>query len=376
MNPHLSVLVTGAGSLLGQGILRALRASSLRLRIIAADPSPLSAGLYWADVAHLIPMADGSGYLRSIEAVLAQEKPDAVLIGTDVELGVLAQHRERIEREFSTNVIVSGPRVVAIANDKWKNYEFFKANGFDCPESCLPGDEDALIAQVGFPLIVKPRYGARSVGVQLVRDRQQLRHAVSVGSVIQECVGTPDDEYTAGALYFDGRCCASIVMRRELRDGNTYRAFADEYPELNRQVGRWTEQLRPYGPVNFQFRLVGDRAKIFEINARFSGTTGLRYHAGFNSVEMTLRHVLLGEHVVQPRIKPVIILRHWEETVLTPEALLFEDSRSACESGERPGRFGILRTAGGGIQGHSRASREHAPAPSMAALDASAVQNG
>jgi carbamoylphosphate synthase large subunit len=166
-------------------------------------------------------------------------------------------------------------------------------------------------------------------------------------------------------------------MRRELRDGNTYRAYADQYPELNRQVVRWTEQLRPYGPANFQFRLVGGRAKIFEINARFSGTTGLRYHAGFNSVEMTLRRVLLGERVVQPRIKPVVILRHWEETVLTPEALLSKDSRSACENGERAGRFDVLRTAGGGIQGRSRAFREDAPAPSMAALDeSSAVENG
>ena len=347
MNPRLTVLVTGAGSLLGQGILRALRASSLRLRIIAVDPSPLSAGLYWAEAAHLIPTATEPGYLPSIGAIFAQEKPDAVLIGTDVELGVLAQHRERIEREFSTNVIVSDPRVVAIADDKWKSYEFFKANGFDCPESCLPGDEDELIARVDFPLIVKPRVGARSVGVELVRDRQELRRAVSAGRrvIIQECVGTPQDEYTAGALYFDGHCSASIVMRRELRDGNTYRAFADEYPELNRQVARWTERLRPYGPVNFQFRLAAGRAKVFEINARFSGTTGLRYHAGFNSVEMTLRRVLFGERVVQPRIKPVVILRHWEETVLRPEALLSNDSRNTLGNVKAADRFDVLRTA-------------------------------
>jgi carbamoyl-phosphate synthase large subunit len=201
MNPQLTVLVTGAGSLLGQGILRALRASSLRLRIIAVDPNALSAGLYWADAAHLIPTATEPGYLPSIGAIFAQEKPDAVLIGTDVELGVFAEHRERIEREFSTHVIVSDPQVVAIADDKWKSYEFFKANGFDCPESCLPGDEDELIAKVDFPLIVKPRVGARSVGVELVRDRQELSRATSAGRrvIIQECVGTPDDEYTAGA---------------------------------------------------------------------------------------------------------------------------------------------------------------------------------
>jgi len=76
------------------------------------------------------------------------------------------------------------------------------------------------------------------------------------------------------------------------------------------------------------------------------------------------------------RSKPVIILRHCEEMVLMPDALLSKDSRSACENGERAGRFDIQRTAGGGIQGRSRAFREHAPAPRMAALhESSAVEN-
>ena len=45
----LKILVTGAGALLGQGVIRAIRASKLNATVIAVDPSPLSAGLYWAD---------------------------------------------------------------------------------------------------------------------------------------------------------------------------------------------------------------------------------------------------------------------------------------------------------------------------------------
>jgi carbamoyl-phosphate synthase large subunit len=114
-------------------------------------------------------------------------------------------------------------------------------------------------------------------------------------------------------------------MRRELRDGNTYRAFVDDYPELNRAVRTWTETLKPRGPVNFQFRLDGGRPKVFEINARFSGTTPLRAHAGFNEVEMVLRHVLGGENEPPPAIKRLTILRHWSETVVEPLALIDSD---------------------------------------------------
>jgi carbamoyl-phosphate synthase large subunit len=110
-------------------------------------------------------------------------------------------------------------------------------------------------------------------------------------------------------------------MRRDLRDGNTYRAYPDAYPELNAAVQAMARALEPHGPVNFQFRLGLHGPTVFEINGRFSGTTPLRALAGFNEVEMALRHVLQGESLIQPEIQPVAILRHWSETVVPLAAL-------------------------------------------------------
>jgi carbamoyl-phosphate synthase large subunit len=314
----MKVLVTGAGALLGQGILRSLMESPLKPELVAVDPSPLSAGLYWVKRRHWVPFASDPTYLEVFERILAEEKPDAVMVGTDVELELLAVHRERLEQLYNTHVIVSSPEVVRIADDKFATYSFFSKNGFDAPASCLPGGEEALIEAVGFPLVVKPRVGARSIGVSVVHNRADLAAAVAslANPVIQECVATDGDEYTAGTLTFDGVCCASIVMRRDLRDGNTYRAFVDDYPELNAMVRRMAEALGAYGPANFQFRLDGDKVKVFEINGRFSGTTPLRMRAGFPEVDMVLGHVLLGNPVEQPPVQKVAILRQWDETVV------------------------------------------------------------
>jgi carbamoyl-phosphate synthase large subunit len=320
----VKVLVTGAGALLGQGVIRSLLESRLDVEVIAADPSELAAGLYWVAQRRLIPMAKDPRYMPELEALIASDRPDAVLVGTDVELPILAAHRERLERTYGTHVIVSSPAVVAIADDKYETFRFFRDAGLPCPDSVLPGDEEALIARVGFPLVVKPRVGARSIGVAVVHDRAQLARAMAAVErpVIQECVATEGDEYTAGTLCFDGRCDASIVMRRDLRDGNTYRAFVEPYPALNAMVRAMAERLEPYGPTNFQFRLVDDQVKVFEINARFSGTTPLRMRAGFNEVEMTLRRVVLNEPVEQPNVAPMTILRHWSETVVKPDELV------------------------------------------------------
>jgi carbamoyl-phosphate synthase large subunit len=325
----MKILVTGAGALLGQGIIRSLRSSSLAAQIVAVDPSPLAAGLYWADAAHLVPLASSRNYLPALRAVLDRERPDAVLIGTDAELTVLAACRDELEAEYQTHVVVSNPRVVAIADDKWLTNLFLKAHGFDYPRSCLPGGEESLIEEVGFPLVVKPRRGARSIGLNLVHDRAALKTTLAAvpNAIVQECVGTADVEFTAGTLSF-AKECISIVMRRELRDGNTYRAFAEEYAELNQTVRAMANALQPIGPANFQFRLEGGHVKVFEINARFSGTTPLRDHAGFNEVEMTLRHVLLGEALSQPIIRPVVILRHWSETVVDPAELVESDAEN------------------------------------------------
>jgi carbamoyl-phosphate synthase large subunit len=286
---------------------------------VAADPSLLSAGLYWTRHRHLVPMARDPTYVQAFETILDRERPDAVIPGTDFELLLFADNRARWEERFGTHVIVSSPNVVRIVDDKYLTYRFFRDHGFAVPDSCLPGEEFALIERVGFPLIVKPRVGARSVGVVKVQTKAELARALATGDglVIQECVATERGEYTAGTLTFEGRCEASIVMRRDLRDGNTYRAYVEAFPELNVEMRRMAEALGSHGPANFQFRLDAQgRAKVFEINGRFSGTTPFRMRAGFNEVEMVLRWIVLGEPIKQPSVQPMTILRHFTETVV------------------------------------------------------------
>ncbi|QAY79958.1 ATP-grasp domain-containing protein [Sphingosinicella sp. BN140058] len=323
----MKAVVTGGGAVLGQGIILALRRSELDATIVVTDPNPLSAGLYWGDTAYRVPLADDPSYVEAIASLLERERPDVVLVGTDVELAAFAAHRPALEARFDTRIIVSAPEVVAIADDKFRTFEFLRDHGFDPPASARAEDGpsvEALLSKVGFPLVVKPRVGARSVGVSVVHDRQELDDAIRgrSGLVVQECVGTSDTEYTASVLVFDGVAAASIVMRRDLRDGNTFRAYSGAYDALNAEVRRLGEALAPFGPANFQFRTDRQgRPRVFEINARFSGATPLRALVGFNEVEMCLRHVLLDEPIVAPDVREAIILRHLSETVVTREAV-------------------------------------------------------
>jgi carbamoyl-phosphate synthase large subunit len=314
----MRVLVTGAGALLGQGIIKALRLASTPYEIIAADPDSRAVGLYWADQAHLIPFASAPDYLDRVGVLIGREQPVAVLVGTDVELPLFAAHKAEIESAYQTRVIVSAPEVIRIADDKWLTAQFLASNGFPHPRSALPDNRTDLLQHCDFPLIVKPRCGARSVGVHLVHSEAELALAVQAvnNPVIQEYVATPEHEYTSGLVMTGGTVQAIVTMRRDLRDGNTYRAYVEPDPPYNDLLARIAERLAGFGPLNFQFRLDNGVPKIFEINARFSGTTPMRAYAGYNEVDHIVRHVVEGTPIPPPRLRPVVVLRYWDEIVV------------------------------------------------------------
>ena len=171
-------------------------------------------------------------------------------------------------------------------------------NGFLPPHSwsseTLPLD---CFDNLPFPLIVKPRDGARSKGVLRVDSPAQLTQALSTTDfpVVQECIGSIQDEYTAGTITFGGKCFGSILMKRTLRDGNTWTAQVVNDISLQHTISSIAEVLNPSGPCNFQFRLdQSGNPRIFEINARFSGTTYMRTLAGFDEVSLCILHELYG----------------------------------------------------------------------------------
>jgi carbamoyl-phosphate synthase large subunit len=345
----MKVLVTGAGAVLGQGIIKCLRMAAGPYEIVAADPDPRAVGLYWADKAYLIPMAKDPDYLARVQEVLALERPDALLIGTDVELCKFAENRAELEATYQVKVIVSPPDVIKIADDKWLTYQFLRRNGFPYPQSALPDQIGDLLQTCGFPLIVKPRVSARSVGVHLVHNERELDRALTEVSkpIVQEAVATSQDEYTSGVVLGDGCVQAVVTMRRDLRDGNTYRAYVEPDSTYDGLLARIADTLSGVGPLNFQFRVAQGVPKIFEINARFSGTTPFRAYAGFNEVDAIVRHAVYGDPITRPKLAPVIVLRYLNEMVVTARELHEMSKNSQQITGEIKGDSAAARADNG-----------------------------
>ncbi|MBD0298627.1 MAG: ATP-grasp domain-containing protein [Flavisolibacter sp.] len=321
-----NILVTGAGALLGQGILRCLHFSKNNYNIITADPDYRAQGHCLGNKAYIIPFANDPLYMNRIEEIIEKETVDAILIGTDVELPPFAKYKSELEEKYPINVIVSNRNVIDIANNKWLTAEFLRKNNFPYPVSALTTNKEAiamLMQKSQFPFIAKPVDGARSKGIRILTSEKDLNDVCSYPNnlVVQELLSEEEGEFTTGCMVVGGTCKAIVSLKRDLRDGNTYRAYRDGENIHDKLISRIAETLGADGPVNFQYRIRKGEPVIFEINGRFSGTTPLRYMFGFNEVEALLNHIFGIEEMEQPILRDGAVFRTFSDVFVAHDQL-------------------------------------------------------
>jgi carbamoyl-phosphate synthase large subunit len=315
----IRVLITGVGSLLGQGILKSIKDSSLDCHVTGTDYFPSAVGLYWVDKGYLLPdilksEIEESEWVAALINVINQEKITIVLPGIDFEIPILARNKSTIEKQTGALLVVSPERIVSVGNDKWETVKYLKANNFNYPQSCLPKTVNTYLKTHSFPLIIKPRFGHTSENVFLVTNKSQLNQAIQScpKPIIQEYLGDPMQEYTCGATYIDHKILTLISLRRTLKNGNTQQAFCEKTDEIDACIRKLTLSLKPYGPLNFQLRLTERGPVVFEINPRFSGTTPIRALFGVNEVEAVVKKLTGAESESEYKEKDGVVIRHFE----------------------------------------------------------------
>lgn len=318
------VLVLGVGGNVSQGIVKALRIARPACRIIGACVSPTSAFLHVVDAAELSPPANATDFGEWLSTVCRKHRVAAVLSGVEPVLHRLAALASGLRCETRAVCLVSQPEALEIGADKWKTAQWLRQEGFAAPATALLDQCDevaALVAQVGFPVVLKPRCGKGSEGIRVVYSPAELAaQGRLVDYVAQEYLGDPANEYTASTYSDpDGRVRGVMVMRRRLAHGTSVDVEAGAFPEVRKAAGAIASALSPVGPLNAQFRLRRGQPVCFELNVRFSGTTPIRARLGFNDVEAAIRQFVLGWPAYDlPNVVRGRAIRYWNEVYPQP----------------------------------------------------------
>ncbi len=273
-------------------------------RVLAADTCAHAPALRDADVAFILPPLGDPGYIDRLLAVCRDERVGLLIPLNDFELPLLAANLARF-LAIGTTPMISSPAVIERCFDKWATFTFLRANGIPTPQTYLTLDaaRDALVCgEVAFPLVLKPRWGSGSFGIEYVwaMDELALVHALATRRYTRSIMpdrrmAAPDaliliQERLPGAEHgldivndLAGRYVCTLAKRKlMMRSGETDRAATTRHAGLEQLGAQLGGLLGHVGILDCDVFLHGDTCAVLEMNPRFGGGYPFSHAAGAN----------------------------------------------------------------------------------------------
>ena len=274
-------------------------------KIFAADMSLSAPAMVDADVSLLVPSFYNENYIEELKAIIKKHSIKAIVSLNDLELPILAKHKTELEAS-GAKVIVSSENVIDTTFDKLKTFNFLKSVGLETPLTYTTL-EDAKKAlenkELDFPLVVKPRWGSASIGIDFPESIEELDLAFNLQKIklkksILNTVSTHDfDHAILIQEKIDGKeygmdivnnfeCDYFGTFAREkysMRGGETDKAVSiidERFEKLGHEI---SNHLKHLGTLDCDIFVTKDKIYVLELNPRFGGGYPFSHEAGINT---------------------------------------------------------------------------------------------
>ena len=282
------VLITGAGGAAAISVYKSLRHSNVE--IYMADMCDKAPGLYLVDQEYrvLLPRADKENFVERLVSACKTLCIDVLYPTVDDELLPIAKNIEAFEND-GVYVGISSQSSLEACLDKYVLMQ-------TCQDHIPLGDFAVFDVNFdssmwNYPLIVKPRSGAGSRGIVLVKDKVEMDNLPrDAKMLVQEYL--PGTEFSVDVFINQNGHCVSAVPRERIKVDSGVAIVSKTSRDLDlinlaKQAALATGLT---GVANIQFRKDGNGvAKLLEINPRFSGTMPLTIAAGADMPKMVLK---------------------------------------------------------------------------------------
>lgn len=273
-------------------------------RVYVSNSSNISSAFQYADEYMVTPLIYDKEYISFLKSYCLEKNIDAIISLFDIDLLVLAKHKKEFEN-LGIKVIVSDENVIEICNDKYKTFLFLKENNFNVPKTYISITEvkEAIKNKdIGFPLMLKPRWGMGSISIYEAENMEELEifykkidreiknnylkyessQTLGENILIQEKL--KGQEYGLDIVDdLDKNYCATFVKRKNaMRSGETDCAETIDSLMLRELGAKISEKVKHIGNLDVDLFLVGDKPYILEMNARFGGGYPFSHLAGAN----------------------------------------------------------------------------------------------
>jgi carbamoyl-phosphate synthase large subunit len=308
-------MVTAAGTVTAQSVIKALREDGRVSFVAAGDMNPLTATAAFVDEFVALPPAQAPDFARRcFDAAKRLEIDLLVPLIVESEFIPLGDARELFD-SIGCRLALPARDITLRTGDKLEFASFLREIGVPGPATA-PYHPAMDISR--FPVYLKPRRGSGSVGTARIESAHSLHEAARGRSdlIVQEAVdGT---EFTVDCFASaPGRVVAAVPRERiAIKAGVSVKGRTYRHPLIERIAGSVVEKSGLQGPANVQGMLRGEDAFcIIEMNPRFSGTLALTTAAGINFVSLLIDSIegtpipdLRGRHE-----DGLAMMRYWSE---------------------------------------------------------------
>lgn len=316
MTKTFNIGITCIGTGVGQSVVNSCKLSNLPIKTFGFGSNPLAYGLFDCDFFIQTIAVNQDGYIDQLIAFCENHHIDLIIPGADDEILIFSQNIIKF-KNANIKVIVAEYELISFCQDKGEMTEVLNkispvfVKSFS-KENFIKSYNEKKIA---FPVIAKPRFGSASRGVQIINSHEEIEE-LNESFVIQEIAlphkHDPERENYEQKLKqkcneqvseisiqivadFHGEVIGTMISQNKLKNGIPIEIFPLKDESIEHEINKllpFLKRLGLKGPINFQGRLTDDGLKLFEINTRFTGITGVRAAMGFNEVEICIKEWL------------------------------------------------------------------------------------
>ena len=187
-----SVLVIGSGPIVigqacefdysGTQACRVLRAEGIRVILVNSNPATIMTDPDFADATYVEPIT-----AQVIEAIIAKEKPDAILptLGGQTALNAAMElHELGILEKYNVELIGANIAAIRAGEDRQSFKQLVLDAGADVAKSVIAHNMDDVLAgakKLGYPVVVRPSFTMGGLGSGFAYDEKQLIRIAGAG---------------------------------------------------------------------------------------------------------------------------------------------------------------------------------------------------
>lgn len=244
--------------------------------VIATDSYYLAPALYEADRHFVTKRWDEDGYWEDIFQICRDNQVGMVLSLVDPELEALAKRKKQFA-QMGILVNTSNENVVHDCFDKWRVLHFLEQNGYPCIKTYRTyqeAEQKLADGSLTFPLLVKPRCGSGSAGIEKITTRNRLETVVNGNEdlIIQEFMQGQELGVDVYIDLISGEVISIFAKKKlKMRAGETDKSVSYKNEKLFEMISRFAKKFGLSGANDIDVFERDGEFYISEVNPRFGG---------------------------------------------------------------------------------------------------------